>query len=197
MPVKPYIFLGVLSVAVAGTALSHSSYAQNSDTAASPIVLAQNSKRDEPGFFGKLFNRSDKTTKAKPLFLDDPKASNNGRRKGITPYDYSSRGGNKGSSRSVRGGDSLIEQQIAKRNERIKEQTARQDRLAQEINARIEGRLAQKYRDKDKEQQQAAEQKIRVYDPNKVWKQNNRNQQPQGQLEAPSEGRSRLYNSRN
>ncbi len=184
MSVKPYIFLGLLAVTVAGAAVPGVSYAQNKSTDTA-IILAQNESGKQRGFLGRLFNGSDKKPSATPLFLNKSRGS------GAKPYNYSGRR-DISSRRSKLDRDKKWDDFKFAQEAGIAEQTGRAKMAGRAARDRI--RMARNERramqSRNSKASGADSNKIMVYDPRKAWTYD------PNKPRDPEEKRSRIFNTR-
>ncbi len=207
MAIKPYLFLGLLTVSVAGGALTHTGYAhshiQGLDPAAdSAIILVQNN--DQQGFWGRIFNRSDDRTKAQPLHLDGRASENRGNR-AVTPHNYSeytqrragSRGRPSGSldDAAVRASYEEWNRISSARSAHLLEQKARVEAIMARRNAENARLMQASYRQKQQARGShgAQPQRRMVYDPERVW---TYNPNDRAREIEQNQNRSRIFNRR-
>lgn len=183
---RPCLFAGLLSVSLAGASF-HGSYAQAETPAA--IMLAQNDEGG--GFWDRLFNRSDRQSGAKPLFLDTPGLSPSPQ---VRPFNYNSTVSSSGPYQRL-----TPEQALRLREQRdlaLMQQGKMELAIVMEdirkIQVARERRQAQQMAGRGSNAEKEQQNKKMVYDPERVWQYDpNRRDAPQSEQERP-----RIFNTR-
>lgn len=171
-----------------------------------PLVLAQND--EDTGFWGRVFNRSDRNQSAKPLFLD---RSNNVSPSGHgTPYNYGSQGTNQDRNSSFTSNKDALKMRqerdsaVQKRTDNLlkmaalknEKRSAALEKSILETNASAAGRGAGTGNDKDGKVKMVYDpQKAKNYNPNPApYTTRSTGRDPEENQSAAPTGR--LYNTR-
>ena len=191
MNLKPCLLAGMIAVALAGESVAQRLHAQDLYDSAAPIVLAQS----EGGFFGRIFNDSNSSSDAKPLFLNKGKQQG-GYQEPIKPHDMSQHSGPGANARGGRREMSQWEQLMAQADENTEFALAKADAAVAEVRAQT----ARERKAAASAGQANTVGKKMVYDPDRVWTYTNPKrrdaapQQPQEQEDKRPV--SRIYNTR-